>query len=62
VGRAFIATSSDGAARMVLSSLPRARQLSLPQLRRSWLPQLRSFAEPATAGIRASVDAWFCEA
>jgi hypothetical protein len=70
VGRAFIATSSDGAVRMVRSSLPRARQLlsprrrqlSLPRLRRSWLPQFRSFAAPATAGIRASVAASFCEA
>jgi hypothetical protein len=62
VGRAFIATRSDGAVRMVLSSLPRAHQLSWPRLRRSWLPQLRSFVAPATAGIRASVDASFCEA
>jgi hypothetical protein len=62
VGRAFIVTSSDGAVRMVLWSLPRARRLLLLRLRRSWLPQLRSFAAPATAGTRASVAASFCEA
>jgi hypothetical protein len=53
-GRAFIAMSSDGAVRMVLSSVFLARQLSLPQL--------RSFAAPVTAGICASVAALFCEA
>jgi hypothetical protein len=45
---------------MVQSSLPRARRLLLR--RRSWLLQLRSFAALATAGIRASVAASFCEA
>jgi hypothetical protein len=59
VGRAFIATSSDDAVRIVLSSSSLARRLSLHRL---WLPQLQSFVAPATAGIRASVAASFCEA